>query len=359
MPENFRVILQNRPGVQGEPKETNFHHEVCPFPNSPEPGQVLVKTLYLSVDPALRCRMNESTGVEYMGPWALGEMILGLGGVGEVYQSNHEGYTPGDLVQGAFSWPWTNYFIWEKTSGMDLDKVDRSLVGDRPSLILSVLGLTGLTSLLGIREKGQLTPGANETVVISGAAGACGSLAGQIAKLEGAGKVIGICGSDEKCDYLTGDLVFDSAINYKTQNVAEKLKTTCPDGIQVYFDNVGGDISETVISQMTPNSRVILCGQISVYNNDVPYPPPISASLEAIIAERKISRDRFLVLNYAAKFKSGLEQLITWLADGKIKVRETVAEGLEKAGSAFVSMMKGGNIGKQIVHVADPTKNTQ
>lgn len=352
MPENFQVVFVSRPGVNGEPSEDNFACVPCPYPSeSLNNHEVIVKTLYLSVDPALRCRMNESTGVAYMNPWVPGQPIDGLGGVGLVIHSSTSRFQEGDLVHGTFAWPWKLYFTQE---ALELHKVDSSIIAGRPSLILSCLGLAGLTSLLGIREKGHVTQGANQTFVVSAAAGACGSLAGQIARLEGCSNVVGICGTDTKCEVLTKELKFDHAINYKTQDVSSRLTQTCPNGIDVYFDNVGGELSDTVVKQMNPNSHIILCGQISVYNKDVPYPPPVPEEIQKLMEDKNITRERFLILKYQEKFEEGLTQLAEWLQSGKLKVKETIADGLENAGKAFVSMMKGGNIGKQLVHVADP-----
>jgi len=220
--------------------------------------------------------------------------------------------------------------------------------------LLGIVGITGLTSFVGIREKAHIKGSANQAVVVSGAAGACGMAAGQIAKLDGCGVVIGICGADEKCRWLTEEIGFDFAINYKTtKNIAEQIQLKCPTGIDVYFDNVGGEISNEVIRCMNQNSHIVLCGQISVYNKDVPYPPPVPEDVQSILRDRYITRDRFLVLNYMEKFPDGKKQLEAWVREGKLKHRETVASGLETTGRAFVAMMRGGNIGKQVVKVAD------
>ncbi|XP_077117523.1 prostaglandin reductase 2 isoform X5 [Ranitomeya variabilis] len=174
-----------------------------------------------------------------------------------------------------------------------------------------------------------------------------------IGRLLGCSRIIGICGTDEKCLVLTSDLGFDVALNYKEEGLADKLRASCPGGVDVYFDNVGGEISDVVISQMTKNSHVILCGQISQYNKDVPYPPPLPPQTEATLKERNITRERFLVLNYADQHEMGLQQLNQWLRTGKLKVKETVVQGIENTAGAFVSMMKGGNIGKQIVQISN------
>ncbi|CAN7939486.1 unnamed protein product [Ixodes hexagonus] len=348
--QNKRVILKFRPGTDGEPHPQHFGVETCTTPSQIPDGNVLIRNLYLSIDPALRCRMNDHTGVHYLSPWAIGECIDGLGGVGVIEESRFEGLSKGDVVCRALSWPWQIYF---DTQGDTLEKVDvKSLDGD-VSLVLSCLGLTGLTALLGLREKGGIKPGAGQACVVSAAAGSCGSLAGQIAKLEGCARAVGICGSQEKCKFLLETLKFDAAINYKTEDVDKRIQETCPNGVQVYFDNVGGSISDSVIRHMTPGSNVVLCGQISVYNKDVPYPPPVGPGVQEIMDERHIKRERFLVIRYEEKFQESLAQLSEWLKGGKLLVQRTVEKGLENAPKAFISMMNGGNIGKQMVLVSD------
>ena len=174
-----------------------------------------------------------------------------------------------------------------------------------------------------------------------------------MARIEGCSRIVGICGSDEKCLFLTSELAFDAAVNYKKaqENIGEELKSLCPKGIDVYFDNVGGYISDSVIRLMNKNSHIVLCGQISVYNKDVPYPPPLTSEIESILKYKNITRDRFLVLNYREKFLQGLVQIGSWIQEGKLKYRETITDGIENMGNAFVSVMSGGNIGKQIVRI--------
>ncbi|XP_072171871.1 prostaglandin reductase 2-like isoform X1 [Diadema setosum] len=351
VPSNKRVILRCRPGDTGVPEDDNFAAEDCPFPTNLADDQMLVKTLCLSVDPYMRSRMNQKTRAQYMMPWRIGETVDG-GGVAIVIESKNDQYQAGDIIQ-TFSLPWQLYSHIGPSPY--LYKVDKALVGEHFSLAMGAVGMPGLTSLFGIRHKGHVKPGANQTMVISGAAGACGSIAGQIARIEGCSRVVGICGTNEKCQFLTEQLGFDSAINYKTENVAETLKTACPAGIDVYFDNVGGDISNCVIAQMNKDSHIVLCGQISMYNNlDKEYPPLLPDDIADRVKKLGITRERFVVLTYAKEFPEGMYQLATWVKEGKLKVKETVVEGLENTGAAFVSMMKGGNIGKMIVHVADP-----
>ncbi|XP_069773423.1 prostaglandin reductase 2 isoform X5 [Narcine bancroftii] len=261
-----------------EPVAENFRLEESHLPEGLQDGQVKVHTRFLSVDPYMRCRMNEDTGADYLYPWQVSEVVDG-GGVGVVEESKHPMFQKWDIVT-SFNWPWQTQAI---VDGKILTKLDAQLVDGHLSYFLGVVGLPGLTALLGVREKGHVKPGANQTMVVSGAAGACGSLAGQ----------------------------------------------------------------------MNMNSHVILCGQISQYNKDVPYPPPLPPHTEAILKERNITRERFLVINYSDKHAMSLIQLSQWLKEGKLKICETVVKGLENIGVAFESLMKGGNIGKQLVLVSE------
>ncbi|XP_006632664.1 prostaglandin reductase 2 isoform X2 [Lepisosteus oculatus] len=342
-----KVVLNSRPGNNGQPVPGNFRVEEGDLPSDLKPGQVRVRTLFLSVDPYMRCRMNEDTGTDYLLPWQLSECVDG-GGVGVVEDSKHAALSKGDTVT-SFNWRWQTEDV---VDGAGLQKLDPQLVDGHLSYFLGAVGMPGLTALLGVREKGHVTAGAGQTIVISGAAGACGSLAGQIGRLDGCSRVVGVCGSDEKCGILVSELGFTSAINYKREDVASRLRECCPKGVDVYFDNVGGPISDTVIAQMNEDSHVILCGQISQYNKDVPYPPPLTASTQELLFRKNITRERFTVLNYVEKYEEGLMQLSQWIKTGKLKALETVVQGIETMGETFCSMMEGGNIGKQIVQIS-------
>ncbi|XP_005101735.1 prostaglandin reductase 2 [Aplysia californica] len=347
--DNFHVVLRSRPGESNEPLESNFSYEKKAYPTETlSSGDLLIKNRFLSLDPALRCRMNEDSGVQYIKAWELGKTVDGLGGVGEVIASADSSFQPGDIVTPNFEWPWELYFVVKANT---VRKLPEAMTQISPTLCLSVLGVTGLTAYLGVKEKGHIRRDANQVMVVSAAAGSTGSLAGQIGKAEGCGKLVGICGSDTKCQWLTTELGFDVAINYKTENVSEKLEAVCPEGVDVYFDNVGGSISNDVIRKMNQDSHIILCGQIADYNKDLPYPPPIPTDIEATLKDKNITRERFLVLNYQDQFEPALGRLMELYVQGKLKVKETIEMGLENAGKAFVSMMKGGNIGKQIVQV--------
>ncbi|XP_013912814.1 PREDICTED: prostaglandin reductase 2 [Thamnophis sirtalis] len=292
-----RVVLHSRPGINGVPVAENFCMEEATLSDKIDEGQVKVRTLYLSVDPYMRCRMNEDAGSDYLQAWKLSEVIDG-GGIGCVEESKDVRFTPGDFVT-SFNWPWQTKAILE---GKQLNKIDPHLVDGHISYFLGAAGLTGLTSLLGIREKGHVSPGSNQTMVVSGAAGACGSVAGPVR-------------------HFLRNTNFNTVLSFCFQ-------------------------------QMNSNSHIILCGQISQYNKDMQYPPPLPPEVEEIRKSRNITRERFLVLNYMEKYSASTLQLCQWIKEGKLKVKETVVEGLENIGAAFVSMMSGGNIGKQIVLVS-------
>ncbi|XP_051867332.1 prostaglandin reductase 2 isoform X2 [Pristis pectinata] len=286
-----QVVLSSRLGKNDEPVAENFRMEEGCLPEDLQEGQVKVRTRYLSVDPYMRCRMNEDTGVEYLHPWQVSRVADGAG-VGVVEESKDPMFQKWDIVT-SFYWPWQTLAI-----------VD-------------------------------------------------GKILTKIARLEGCSRVVGICGTDEKCLFLVSKIGFDATINYKKDDIAKKLLEYCPGGVDVYFDNVGGHISDVVISQMNKNSHVILCGQISQYNKDVPYPPPLPSQTEAILKGRNITRERFTVINYSDKYAMALVQLTQWLKEGKLKVYETAVKGLENIGAAFAAMMKGDNIGKQLVLVSE------
>uniref|UniRef100_A0A9J7X941 15-oxoprostaglandin 13-reductase n=2 Tax=Cyprinus carpio TaxID=7962 RepID=A0A9J7X941_CYPCA len=276
--------------------------------------------------------MNDDTGADFLLPWRLEECVDG-GGVGVVEASKNQALSVGAIV--------TSFNCL-------LQEVDPEMADGHLSYVLGAVGMPGLTALLGVREKGHVTPGTHQTMVISGAAGACGRIAGQIGRLGGCERVVALVVG--KCQTLVTELGFPAGINYKKGDISSALREHCPTGIDVYFDNVGGPISDAVISQMNPGGHVILCGQISQYNKDLPYPPPLSVDTQETLRHKNITRERFVVLNYMEKHEEGLMHLSHWV---KTTVLETVVNGLENMGEAFCSMMTGGNIGKQVVKISD------
>ena len=333
---NRQITLAARP--VGYPKETDFKLIETPIPTLEE-GQVLLKTIYLSVDPYMRGRMNQTrsytTNVEY------NEVMVG-GVVAQVVESKHSDFQVGDIVNAHIGWQ--EYGI---SGGEGLRKIDPSIAPI--STGVGILGMPGLTAYFGLLEVGKLQEG--ESVFVSGAAGAVGSVVGQIAKIKGC-RVVGSAGTDEKIAYILDELGFDAAFNYK--NVTDyyaKLSELFPDGIDVYFDNVGGSITDAVFPNLRLKGRVAICGQISQYNLENPETGP--RFLWHMITKRA-RIEGFLVSDYSDRHADALIQMAEWVQQGKLKYRETIAEGgIEKAPSAFISMLKGGNIGKQLVKIAD------
>lgn len=333
--ENRQIVLASRP--RGFPELENFRLETGPVA-APNDGECLVRGIYLSVDPYMRGRMND--GPSYAPPVQIGQLMAGSV-VGRVVVSRFDGLKEGDIVAGEMGWQ--EYAV---VRGKALRKVDPSLAPI--STAVGVLGMPGLTAYFGLLDLGQ--PHWGETVVVSGAAGAVGSTVGQIAKLKGC-RVVGIAGSDEKIAHLTNDLGFDAGFNYKTvKDYREKLRELCPNGIDVYFDNVGGDITDAVFPLMNVKARVAVCGQISQYNLTEPGMGP--RLLWHFIVKR-IRAEGFLVFDFAERYGEGLKQLGQWVREGRIKYFERVAEGLENAPQAFLEMLRGKNVGKQIVKLAE------
>jgi NADPH:quinone reductase len=339
LPKNQQQIqLVSRP--EGMPVESDFLYKKVEVPQ-PSQGEVLIKTLYLSVDPYMRGRMSDAKS--YVQPFALNEALSG-GVVGEVMDSKSEHFKKGDFVVGML--PWQEYSLANEKEVRAVNPNIAPL-----STYLSVLGLTGLTAYFGLLDIGQ--PNKDETVVVSGAAGAVGSVVGQIAKIKGA-RVVGIAGSDEKVQYLKKTLGFDEAINYKeTDDIYSTLKEACPNGIDVYFENVGGEIGDAAISLLNKHGRVPVCGAISSYNKtDRDLGPRVQTKLIKSSALMK----GFVVNDYSDGFKEGATQLGQWLSEGKLQYEETIIEGFENVTDAFLGLFEGKNLGKQLVKVAEPTK---
>ncbi len=330
---NRQILLAARP--TGFPKPTDFRMIESPVPE-PADGQFLVGNAYVSVDPYMRGRMNAARS--YAPPQNVDE-VMGGGAVGKVLASRHPGFAEGEFVSGMFGWQ--EYAI---SDGRGVMKIDTSLAPI--SAYLGVLGMTGLTAYFGLLD--VCAPRKGETVVVSGAAGAVGSVVGQIAKIHGC-RVVGIAGDDDKIRWIREDLGFDAAFNYKTESTYEKLKEFCPAGIDCYFDNVGGAITDAVFPLMNTSGRVSVCGQISLYNLEKPETGP---RLLPLVLVRTLKVQGFLVFQYASRYGEAFPHMARWLQEGKLKYRETVAEGIENTVSAFLGMLRGENIGKQLVKIS-------
>ncbi|AZH25144.1 NADP-dependent oxidoreductase [Haloplanus aerogenes] len=322
---------------EGEPTLDSFDLRETERP-TPRHGELLVRVRYLSVDPYMRGRMRDSES--YADPWDVGDVLRG-GVVGEVVESEHDGYAAGDLVTGRGTWAEYSVLDADEAARVDPD------VADLPAY-LGILGMPGRTAYFGLLDVGDPQPG--DTVVVSGAAGAVGSTVGQIAKLNGC-RVVGFAGTEEKTSWLTDDLGFDAAINYKqTDDYRAALDDAAPEGVDVYFDNVGGPITDAVFTKLNLDARVAVCGQIAHYNDEeVPTGP---RKLPLLIASRA-KVEGLLVRDYAPRFDVARERLERWVASGAIDHRETVVEGLENAPDAFLGLFSGDNIGKQVVRVAE------
>lgn len=329
--ETTEIILASRPS--GLPTEANFKTEQVDVPPIKE-GEVLLEGMYYSVDPYMRGRMNDSKS--YVPPFEVGKAISG-GVVARVKESKSKELKVDDIVTGNL--PWRKRIV---TSGEGIQKIDTEIAP--ASYYLGILGMTGLTAYFGLMYIGK--PKAGETVVVSGAAGAVGSVVGQLARLSGC-YVVGIAGSDEKTDSIKNEFGFDDAINYKTTKDMKKvIKEACPKGVDIYFDNVGGQISDAVISNINFHSRIVLCGQISLYNaTEVPMGP----RLQPMLLTRSVLMQGFIVSNYQKDFPDGIRQLARWLKAGKLEYKETIVEGFDQLPEAFLGLFKGDNIGKMVV----------
>ncbi len=330
---NQTILLHKRPA--GKPLLSDFKLVSEEKPEI-QAGEILLKAIYVSVDPYLRGRMSE--GKSYVAPFELHQAITS-GIVAQVVKSNHADFSQDEYVYGILEWK-----EYQTSRGDGLHKVD----ADKAPLsaYLGVLGMTGLTALLGLSEIGK--PQKGETVIVSGAAGAVGSVVGQIAKIMGC-RVVGIAGSDEKCDMLTSEFGFNAAINYKTTgNMRKAIATACPKGVDVYFDNVGGAISDAVLVNTNKFARIAVCGAISIYNNTS---PPTSISVQPFLIKNSALMQGFIVNNYAAKFPQAMIKLSQWLAEGKLSNTETIVEGFEQIPQAFIDLFEGKNKGKMVVNI--------
>ena len=334
-PVNKQITLASRPS--GMPKESDFKLVVSPV-QEPREHEFLIRVVYLSVDPYMRGRMRDMKS--YAPPVQIGE-VMGAGAVGKVVASQNPQFQAGDFVEGFFGWQ--EYAI---SNGSGVRKLDAKVAP--VSTALGVLGMPGLTAYFGMLEIGK--PRAGETVVVSGAAGAVGSIAGQIAKLKGC-RVVGIAGSDQKVAWLRGELGFDAAFNYKTTaDYVTTLQQLCPAGIDVYFDNVGGAITDAAFRLLNTGARIALCGQIAQYNAEEPETGP---RLLWHLIVKQARAEGFLVFQFASRYAEGLKPMAEWLQAGKLKYREQFVDGIENAPRAFIGMLRGENTGKQLVRVGN------
>ncbi|PHS73532.1 MAG: NADP-dependent oxidoreductase [Cycloclasticus sp.] len=331
---NRQWRLATRP--TGLIKELNFEWHEEPVP-SPGKDEILVRNLYLSLDPANRAWVREAKA--YATPVAIGEVMRGIA-IGVVEQSHHGDFQAGDIVKGVLGWQ--DYALTDDTALTKLPTLPIPL-----SAYFGVFGIIGPAAYFGLLEIGK--PKAGETVVVSAAAGAVGSLVGQIAKIKGC-RVVGIAGTDEKCRWMTEELGFDAAINYKTEPVHKRLKTHCPNGIDVFFDNVGGAILDDVLSLINVRARIAICGFISQYNAVEPEPGPYN--FRNILAQRT-RIEGFIIFDYIDRYNEAYEALGGWLAEGKIQYRVDVIDGLENAPSGINKLFDGSNNGKLIVKVSE------
>jgi NADPH-dependent curcumin reductase CurA len=330
--KNRRLVLAQRPTGLVDDSTTRLEHEELP---ELQDGEALVKVRYLSIDPTIRTWMDDAPG--YLPPIGIDEVIRS-GGIGEVLESRSEAYQPGQLVFGVTGWQ----------EHVVADSGERTMQplppGVAPTTALGILGVTGMTAYFGMTDVGRVAEG--DVVVVSGAAGATGSTAGQIARIKGAKKVVGIAGGPEKCAHIVEELGFDEAIDYKNDDVAARLREACPDGVDLYFDNVGGSILNDCLGQLAMKGRVVLCGAISSYNSDGPPPGP-SNYINLLI--RRGRMEGFIIIDYFDRFPAAQAEVAGWLAEGKITSSEHIVEGLERCPDALNLLFNGGNTGKVMV----------
>ena len=325
------IILASRP--KGKPSKDNFEFRESEVGDLRD-GEVHLKGLYYSVDPYMRGRMNE--GKSYVPPFKVGEPIEGAV-IAEVIETKSDKFQKGDKVQARL--PWKEEMVAKAES---LQKIDDSIAP--ASYYLSILGMTGLTAYFGFLDIGKPSPG--NTVVVSGAAGAVGSVVGQIAKIK-ACRVVGIAGSDEKIKMLKDKFGFDEGINYKTAgNMKDAVEKACPNGVDIYFDNVGGEISDAVIANINFHARIALCGQIALYNAEE---TPTGPRLQPMLLTRSVLMQGFIIGNYSDHFGEGIKQLAEWVKEGKLTFEETIIEGFDKLPEAFLGLFEGKNKGKMVV----------
>ena len=339
---NRRILLNARP--EGFPAETDFRMDEGPAPE-PAAGEMLVRTIYLSLDPYMRGRMN--AGPSYAAPVELGDVMTG-GTVGQVVASRHDGFAEGDFVLAGAGWQ--EYGL---SDGRGVRKLDP---GAAPlSTALGVLGMPGLTAYVGLLEVGGLKAG--DTVVVSAASGAVGAVVGQIARIKG-NRVVGVAGARKKCDYVVDELGFDACVSHRSDTLAGDLKAACPDGIDLYFENVGGRVFDAVVPLLNQFARVPVCGRIASYNaTSLPEGPNRVPQLMGLVLVRRLNIRGFIVFDHAHLQADFLRDVGGWIRSGELKYREDVVEGLDRAVGAFLGLLRGENFGKLLVRVSDdPTR---
>ncbi len=332
---NRQWILANRP--VGDIREGDLKLVETPA-TEPGAGEILVRNVYLSLDPTNRIWMSDRD--QYMPPVEIGEVMRG-GTLGVVEASAHPDYAPGDLVMPGLG-NWQDYVT---VPGDMARKLPQGL-GIPLDAWMSVLGMTGATAYFGLMDIGQPKPG--ETLVVSAAAGAVGSIVGQMGKIAGC-RVIGLAGTDDKCRHVVEDLGFDACINYRTEPVLERLKTLCPDGIDIDFENVGGAIMDDIFTLLNDYARVVLCGLISSYNATDPVPGPYNFSM---LLMRRVRLQGFIVSDYFPRMGEFIQEAGQWLAEGKLQYRTDIVDGLENAPTAVQRLFTGENLGKLLIRVS-------
>lgn len=343
MPKNRQILLASRP--RGEPTRENFKIVETEIPQAPKNG-LLLKTLYLSLDPYMRGRMSE--GASYAKPTEIGEVMTG-GTVSEVIASTHNGFAIGDIVVGYTGWQ-----AYAVSNGEELRKLDPKLAPITTAL--GVLGMPGMTAYTGLLNIGEPKPG--ETLVVAAASGAVGAIVGQIAKIKGC-RVIGIAGGKDKVRYITEELGFDVGLDHRADDFAEKLKAACPDGIDIYFENVGGKVWEAVFPLLNLFARVPVCGLIAQYNaTGLPSGPDQTPRLLYNVLFKRLTLRGYIVSDFDDQTEDFLRDVGGWLKAGKIKYREHVVDGLENAPAAFIGLLQGKNFGKLLIKVAERSSSS-
>ena len=336
---NRQITLASRP--VGMPTPANFAQVETPIPQ-PGPGELLLRNLYLSLDPYMRGRMSDAES--YAAPMAVGEVMVG-GTVARVLASNHAQYRVGDLVLAYGGWQ--DYAL---SDGSGLSRLDPAMT--HPSLALGVLGMPGFTAYMGLLDIGQPQPG--ETVVVAAASGAVGSVVGQIAKLKGC-HAVGIAGGAEKCRYVTDELGFDACVDHHGEDFPQQLEAACRQGIDVYFESVGGAVFDAVLPLLNTKARIPLCGLIAQYNaTALPAGPDRLGLLTGTLLTKRIRMQGFIIFDdYGARFDEFLAPMSEWVRQGRIRYREDMVEGLENAPQAFIGMLGGSNFGKLVVRIGE------